>query len=70
MIVPFPHKPLAEMRRACDVIWAPDLYELDVVAEAVLIVLESPDATSGDVYQAAYLLSTFHPHRSTSMMNL
>ena len=42
-----------------DVIWAPDCYPLDTVAAAVEAVLTQPDATSRDIHQATYLLTTF-----------
>lgn len=41
------------------VIWTPDRYPLEDVAEAALVVLENRFAQSADAHQASYLITTF-----------
>ena len=51
----------APLHKAEDIIWTPDMYSLEDVAEAALTVLEKPGAASFDAHQATYLLITFRP---------
>ncbi len=48
-------------REARSIIWAPDRYPLEDVAEASLTVLAQPGARSADAHQASYLITTFRP---------
>lgn len=54
-----PRPPALSMSDALAVIWAPDRYPLEDVAEAALVVLENRFARSEDAHQASYLITTF-----------
>lgn len=45
--------------QANNIIWVPDWNSIDDVAEAAVVILETPRALSLDVHQASYLLTTY-----------
>lgn len=55
-----PQQPL-NYTQANNIIWDPDRYPLEVVAEAAELILSSRRVLSQDVLQAVYLITTFRP---------